>query len=116
MSVFWETGCSAAIREPITNFFLMGERKVRTKRNKRTDRCIKCSFLVTYMQEKVILSKSKVFSLYTGLSALYRGLSALYVDPVIIIIVFSQSVPGTSDKEEESGLTREEIQEQERLR
>ena len=106
MSVFWETGCSAAIREPITNFFLMGERKVRTK---RTNRCITCSFLVTYMQEKVIFSKSKVFSLYTGLSA-------LYVDPVIIIIVFSQSVPGTSDKEEESGLTREEIQEQERLR
>ena len=35
---------------------------------------------------------------------------------IIIMIVLAQSVPGTSDKEEESGLTREEIQEQERLR
>ena len=41
----------------LSQIFLYGRRKVRIKRNKRTDRCIKCSFLVTYMQEKVIFSK-----------------------------------------------------------
>ena len=32
------------------------------------------------------------------------------------MMMIAQSVPGSGDKEEESGLTREEIQEQERLR
>ena len=34
----------------------------------------------------------------------------------MMMMMIAQSVPGSGDKEEESGLTREEIQEQERLR
>ena len=68
---FWKLGVRPQIAEPISNFVLMGERKVRIKRKKRTDRCMKCSVLVTHMQERVIFSKRKVFSLYTGLSALH---------------------------------------------
>ena len=35
---------------------------------------------------------------------------------IMMMMMIAQSVPGSGDKEEESGLTREEIQEQERLR